>query len=918
MEPFLLQVARCMVAEHGTQMHPVAVVLPSARAGLHLRKHLAQVTGKALWSPEILTWDRFIEALAGTRRMGDLETLFELYAAHRTTRTVPDTLDAFLAWAPTTLADFNDADAQLLDLDRFYADLRALEGIEHWSLAQEHTSAAQERLLRYWHDQGQLHRAFIERSKAKSAGTAGFLARMAAERVKGGTQAPWDTVWFAGLNAFTGAQRFIVDTLVKSRTARLCWDADSSYIEHTEHEAGHFLRKALTTYGAGLVPIANDLRATPRMIHVATVPTSTAQALHAAALLADLSPEERAVTAVVLADESLLLPLLHALPQDIGPVNVTVGLRLRDLPVNGLIGSFLDVHRNHVAGIGYPLRDIERLLGHPFMRTRGLAHLLDAVLTALRTTGRDNVDHTTFVQVCEGRSGALRDLADALEPVVGSAAPIAARLNKLLAFAAEHLREHPFEYEQLYRMAGLHHDLQAQLKRAEVEFDLDAYTQLHERLVRAQRIAFFGEPLQGLQIMGMLETRAVDHERVIILSCNEGLLPPASSEQTFVPFDVRMVHGLPLAKDADALAAYTFHRLVQRATHVHLLATAEGGDAATGPSRYIAQLEADAVGTNTVITHTAYHAPLAHRTHAPIVVQKDAAVVEQLRKVLAKGMSPSAFGTFLRCPLDFHFKYVMGLKEPDPPGNELSANILGSAVHKALQLACTPLIDKVLTAAMVRGACEGLDDLLHAEVKALCPGLDLRSGHAHLQLHMAAEAMRRSLLADADDITNGTELEFIAFEKDVACDLPEAATLLGSAMRVRGRIDRVDRRNGTYRIMDIKTGSVKPADLKLADWDGELFNAKKEKALQLACYAFMFLNADPTIDALHSGIIPLQKPSLAGTCVLNIHGEDRIHRSSLPAIERVLLDIGRRILDPDVPFMHSTDAQHCAFCASLK
>ena len=281
-------------------------------------------------------------------------------------------------------------------------------------------------------------------------------------------------------------------------------------------------------------------------------------------------------------------------------------------------------------------------------------------------------------------------------------------------------------------------------------------------------------------------------------------------------------------------------------------------------------------------------------------------------------MSPSAFGTFLRCPLDFHFKYVMGLKEPDPPGNELSANILGSAVHKALQLACTPLIDKVLTAAMVRGGCEGIDDLLHAEVKALCPGLDLRSGHAHLQLHMAAEAMRRSLLADADDITNGTEMEFIAFEKDVACDLPEAATLLGSAMRVRGRIDRVDRRNGTYRIMDIKTGSVKPADLKLADWDGELFNAKKEKALQLACYAFMFLNADPTIDALHSGSIPLQKPSLAGTCVLNIPGEDRIHRSSLPAIERVLLDIGRRILDPDVPFMHSTDAQHCAFCASLK
>jgi ATP-dependent helicase/nuclease subunit B len=918
MEPFLLQVARCMVAEHGSQMHQVAVVLPSARAGLHLRKHLALVTGKALWSPEILTWDRFIEALAGTRRMGDLEALFELYAAHRSTRTMPDTLDAFLAWAPTALADFDDADAQLLDLDRFYADLRALEGIEHWSLGEESTSAAQERLLRYWHDQGQLHRAFVELSKTKATGTAGFLSRIAAERVKAGVRSPWDTVWFAGLNAFTGAQRSIVDELVKSRTARLCWDADSSYIEHTEHEAGRFLRKALVTYGAGLVPIANDLRAKARTIHVETVPTSTAQALHAAALLADLSPEERAVTAVVLADESLLLPLLHALPRDIGPVNVTMGLRLRDLPVNGLIGSFLDLHRRHLFGVGFPVRDIERLLDHPFMRARGIAHLLDAVLASLRTSGHDHVHHHAFAQVCEGRSDGLRDLVDALEPIVGSAALISTRLNKLISFAADHLRALPFEREQLYRMAGLHHDLQAQLSRAGVEFDLDAYTRLHDRLVRGQRIAFFGEPLQGLQIMGMLETRAVDHERVIVLSCNEGLLPPGSNEQSFVPFDVRMVHGLPLPKDADALAAYTFHRLVQRASHVHLLATGEGGDAAAGPSRYIAQLEADAVGTHTLIAHTAYHAPLAHRTHAPVVVRKDAAIVEKLRTILAKGISPSAFGTFLRCPLDFHFKYVMGLKEPDPPGNELNTNVLGSAVHGALQSACTALIGKVLTAAALRSACAGLDDLLRAEVKALCPGLDLQSGHAHLQMRMAAEAMRRSLLADADDIEGGAELEFIAFEQALAFDVVNAQAVVGGPLRVHGRIDRVDRRNGIYRIMDVKTGSVKPADLKLKDWDAALFDAKREKALQLACYAFLFLCNDPAIDALHSGIIPLQKPSLAGACMLNVQGEDRINRGSLPAIEGALLDIVRRILDPDIAFTHSPDAQHCVFCADFK
>ena len=917
MEPFLLRVAERMIGEHGTQLHKVAVVLPSARAGLHLRKYLAQVAGSALWSPDIRTWDGFIEGLAGMRRMGDLETLFELYAAHRSTRSAPDDLDAFLAWAPTVLSDINDAEAHLLDLHRFYDDLRALEGIEHWSLGNETLSPGQQRLVQYWQQQGQLHHAFVERLRAANIGTGGTLGRTAVKRVQEDAVMPWTTVWFAGLNAFTTAQQAIVDALVRKGAARLCWDADRAYFDHPVHEAGHFLRKAIARSGEGLIPLSNALRTADRRVEVVELPTAIAMALHAAALLAELTSTERSRTAVLLADETLLLPLLDALPADIGPVNVTMGLRLHDLPTNTLVTVFLELQQQHDASSGYPIVEVERLLRHPFLNQRD-SDRGEPLLAAIRKMSAARITHGVLRDAGGDGSAAMKLVLKALEPIGGNTQLIPARLNALFSAASMHVGHLPFEREQLYRMAGMHHGLQAQLARAGVDFAIPAYARLHARLVREQRLAFFGEPLQGLQIMGMLETRAIDHERIIVLSCNEGKLPPASGQRTFVPFDVRSVHGLPLGKDSDALAAYTFHRLMQHATHVHLLFSADAGEAGNGPSRYIAQLEADAVGTNTVIRRAAYHAPLAVRSNAPIVVQKDTAVLERMRALLVKGISPSALGAYIRCPLDFHFRYVLGMKEEDDVGDELGSNVLGTAVHEAMQAVCTPLIGKLLQPDDLRRAAGLLPDLLRERILAQRPHASLDGGHARLQWIMATEAMSRALYIDADDLAAGTEMEYIALEQDFTMELPSARHALGISVLLRGRVDRIELRDGIHRIMDIKTGSVRPEEFQVKSWEPALFDARKEKALQLACYALLFLHADPAIEQVHAGIVPLQKPSFAGRCFLQVNGGSVIHRAALSDIETVLLALVSRMLDPGEAIMHAPDAKHCAFCAGAK
>lgn len=912
MEPFLLQVARRMLGEHGTHLHNVAVVLPSARAGLHLRKYLAQEASHALWSPDIRTWDGFVEELSGRHRSGDLEALFELFAAHRETHATPNTLDAFLAWAPTALADINDAESHLLDLDRFYADLRALEGIDHWSLAEKDLSEGQQRLVNYWQQQGQLHRAFVERLKARNAGTPGTLARSAAARVQDGGVLPWSAVWFAGLNAFTTAQQTIVDALVRMGVARLCWDADLAYLDHPVHEAGYFLRKAVARYGAGLVPAGNDIRSNARAVRVEELPTAVAMALHTGALLNDMTPEERSKTAVLLADETLLLPLLDAMPADIGPVNVTMGLRLRDLPVHSLLEAFLELHRLHDRDGGYPRRDLEQFLRHAFLDQRSERE--NEVLRMVRKTTASIIPYQELAWVVADRTTASGLLLEALVPVEGAASRIVARLNALFSSALMHVGHLAFEREQLHRAASMHHDLQGQLVRAGAAFDIAAYLQLHKRLAREQRIAFFGEPLQGLQIMGMLETRAVDHERIILLSCNESKLPPSGGQRTFVPFDVRAAHGLPLARDSDALAAYTFHRLLQRAAEVHLLYSTDS-EAGNGPSRYIAQLTSDLAGTRTMVQHAAHHAPLSVRSKVTIVVDKSAEVLERTRALLANGISPSALSAFIRCPLDFHFRFILGMKEKEEVTDELGSDVLGTSVHEAMQMICAPLVGKLVRATDLRMAADQLPELLRERIRSHHPQVWLNGGHALLQWTMASNAMTKALLMDADEVDGGTELEYLGLEEELGVTLSPETNPLGSPVRFKGRIDRIERRNGLHRIMDIKTGGVRPEDLSVKSWDPASFDTRREKALQLACYAFMFLRTHPAITEVTAGIVPLQKPSLMGKCMFQVSGDPTIRRDSLPEMEAALMALVSRMLDPAVTIEHTRGERYCAFCA---
>jgi hypothetical protein len=913
MTAFLQEVAKAIVARHGKELREVAVVLPSRRAGLYLRKWLAQEAHAPLWGPEVFTMGTFMERLSDLRPLPPEELLLEAYEAYREVEMgKAQPVGEFLQWASTSLADMSEADAYLVPLDRFYRDLRSWEELD-WSFNDSPLSHGQERMVRFWAMMGRMHAALNTRLLAQGTGTTGLIERMAA--CAPFPEGAWKAVWFSGLNALTAAQESVIGRFAQRGIAQLAWDADNYYLDDLQQEAGDHLRKAIASFGPGVVPARNGLSAGQLGLRLVRAPNGVAQAWSAAELLRAASPGERAETAVVLADESLLQPLLEALPDDMGPLNVTMGLPIALLPVGSYLHAVHALHAGWRRDVGFFHADVERFLGHPFLQHGALAttiaDLLGDVRSAQRTFIPSSLLKTAFAAVPDAASGdaeaAFADVTDVrtMMPVVTGHA---------LSWAARAMTGDAFATEQIYQASLVLRRVHLLLGRYEHHLDIGAYAQLFQRLLRSARIGLFGEPLAGIQVMGMLEARALDPARVVVLGAQEGSLPSAGADRSFIPFELRRAHGLPLRDGADAVQAYNFLRLLQRAEQAVLI-WPEGPDAA-GPSRFILQLERELFhGRPDRIASTDVRVRMPVRTEAAVAVRKKEADLEAVRALLEKGLSPSALGDWLRCPLDFHFKRVLQLRESAEVDARIADHVTGSALHAMLESVYRPLIGKPLEAAPLLDAVEHAEDLLLAELgRADVDAAVLRSGQPLLQLRMATHAARRFLRNEARAVKAGAVITPLDLELDMGQRLSMAEDLMGGPVRIIGRLDRVDVCNGRVRILDLKAGKVEPAKLNVRELSLDALKGEKRHAAQLMTYVWLYLTQHPQVEGVEAGILPLQRATSHKPMLLKIEGETLVQRSMLPAIGQVLADAVAGMMEPQVPVMHDPKSKYCRFC----
>lgn len=909
MKPFLDRVAHALLEQHGSALDRVAVVLPSRRAGLYLRKYLAQAAGRTLWSPDLLDMGAFMERFTGLRQGHAIELLFSLYEAHRAVageRAEP--MAEFLHWAPTTLRDMSEVDAHLLDLDALYRDLRSFHEIEEWSFRLGTLSPAQDRMLQQWRYTGELHRTFTLRMEAEGVGTSGWVSRQAAAGAKAGRPMPWDAVWFAGLNALDIATTTVVQQLQEQGKAYVAWDADRFYLDDRKQEAGHFLRRSIRDLGEGVLPPVDLIRTLPRTVGQVTVPNRVGQAAFAAQLVAEWEPEHLVDTAIVLADEDLLMPLLEALSPEIGPVNVTMGMPLAALPVHGLTEAFLDLHANATVQ-GFHHGDTERLLLHPFLHEGSAT---EQAVASLKNTQRFRSSGELLAEIVqEARLSGGRDMAAAFRPVdPGTPQDIADRITALIGLAQRICRNDPFATEQLYHMAKLQRRLDSALRRAGAEaIDLRTYTTLRARLLREERIGFYGEPLKGVQVMGFLEARAIDHERVVVLGANEGTLPRTGGQQSWIPFEVRRAYRLPVGSDSEAITAYHFDRMAQHAGEVHLVH--DPGDQGAGePSRYIARWAHEVIGrTATTGTTRTVAATFPVRRTPLIAVPKDATVLSRIAELLRKGLSPSALGTWLTCPLDFHFRYVLNIRPPEEVDPKLGSDVLGEAVHGVLEDIYTTTLSTPLAPDLLLAHAARTQQALEARLGERFPATALTQGHFRLRIGMAAQAIAEHLRAEAVRITTSITTT-LAVEEQVTGVLPNGA-------RLKGRCDRIELRDGVPYILDVKTGAVDARQLVLKDLDRAAIGADQRYALQLLVYAWCYLEQHPEVPRVRAVIVPLQRASASDGLPLKVMDGLDITRDMLPAITTLFTTLVDELRDPGVPFTHDPEARFCACCAEL-
>lgn len=904
------EVAEAMHAEHGTALREVAVILPSHRAGLYLREELAEVAASALWSPELFTFPEFMERLGGVRKADQVTLLFDLYAV--TSRDGKrDPLETFLSWAPAVLRDMSEVDAHLIDHAAFYRDLRAIEDIENWSLRSMGTpSTGQQRLMDHWSRMKELHAALNQRSTGLGRGTAGWVERTAVDRcAKGEARMEWKAVWFVGVNALTAAQHRVLEHCRSVGTAHLAWDADRWYLDDPQQEAGHHLRPLITAMGPGSVAPSDHLRMLDRTIHAVELPDALSQCWHAAALITRMSKEERARTAIVLTDESLLMPLLRALPVTAGPVNVTMGVLLRALPAASLVEAVLALHQRATA-TAIAFADLEALLLHPHLQ-RTDASGMRGVVERLRGMDRPFIPRTVITPVISELTPAIATAINALITPAPDARALVARLSTAIDFAREAMRTDVFAQEQLFHLAGVLQQVNARLAEHAGEVERTDLPALFNLLARNERIDFFGEPLAGLQIMGMLETRGVDHDRMIVIGAQEGLLPPDAASSGWIPHDVRRLFGLPLGQDSDAVAAYSFYRALQRSSNVTLLCS--GADGGEGRSRFIAQIEHElSAASRTTFTGSSVAISVQRNVLPSTAIVKDDAVMARLIGRLQRGLSPSAITTWLRCPLDFWFTQVLRLEQVDHTQDRLGEDVLGSVVHDVLKHTYEPWTGHELKHEALAATSAGIEAAVRSAFADHGSFDRLEAGQPLLQAAMAARAIGRFIRHDAERCEDGPPIVLSALEMPLEATLRVGGTL--GDITVSGILDRVEQRGNITWILDYKTGGAKQADLSFTDLS--VLPPAKRYGIQLLCYAWLWLTTHPGERFVHAGIIPLRDPSAMSALRLKINGDFGMNRSQLPAIEGSLRATVLAIIDPSEPIAHDPTSRHCRFCAT--
>lgn len=843
----------------------LVLVLPNRRAGLFLAKHLGTLIREPQWMPQIKTIEDVFYSLAGQKPTDTLTLIFELYKVYGLWNASPEPFDRFYYWGEMILKDFNDLDSFMVDAGRLYHQLEEVKEFENdltyltesqivliqqfWRSFEVKDKAQQDNFLRFWKQLRSLYEKFQATLLVSGHAYSGMLYRRVAERLHDIVK-PESKYIFIGFNAFSKTEEMLIKHFVAEFGADIKWDVDDYYLEDVRQEAGLFFRQYRKdkvfgpTFSKSLEKRVSKQQA---VIKVHAVPLKNTQA-NLVGKLVEPSGEGESLeeTVVILPEEQLLFPVLHALPPKIDKINVTMGYPVRNAPAYGFLESLLELQQYVSVKEGQLLfyhKGVRGILSSNYFRTWNN----DFVSAQLRYMEETNQVYVSAERLATG--GELARLvfdqveADGLFTYLKKVIKALANLLDLPELQQSYLYQC---YKQLTRLDELFR------KEAGLTIGLDFFIRLFKQVFREVKLPFEGEPLEGLQVMGVLETRNLDFKRVIICNMNEGNFPPASSMNSMVPFNLRRAFGLPVQEQNDAIYAYTFYRLLHCAEEVHLIYSTEADEGKAGEkSRYIQQL---ALESGLEVMEQTVYVPVDLQPSAPIVIPKD----EKILKILSKyeinthqekqpRLSPSAINVWLDCRLKFYFQYVVNIREREDVQEKIDPAVFGNLAHYSLEYLYKGFSRRE---GRLHLQPEDFDDLKDNWV---APAVELAiRRHFSLtdqeeislsgQLIIARDVLQRYIkrLLEVDKSYAPFEIISLEGSKDYQADLdlviPEGRKRIG----LKGIIDRVDRVGETIRLIDYKSGSDRKEFADIPSLFDRNNKQRNKAAMQTMMYGLLY------------------------------------------------------------------------------
>lgn len=957
MKPFLYQVATLFYQQYGAEIHRLAFVFPNRRAGLFFQKYLSEISEKPLFSPSILTINDLFMQLSGKHPADKIQMLFRLYELYKQRSGSSESFDEFIYWGEMLLNDFDDIDKYMVDarmLFRNVSDLKSLDDDFNYlspeqvqairsfwsSFYPKGDSPNQQHFLELWEILYDLY-AGLRTSLAKDGcGYDGMIFREVVEQLEKEPMSdfPFDQVVFVGLNALSVSEERLLLALQKKGVADFYWDYVGPWVTDPDNKASFFLGRNLRLFPSRMqLPATGPVQAE---IRVMGVPSAIGQAKQVYPILQALADEQQLTdesalrTAIVLPDEHLLVPVLNAIPEAIQHINVTMGYPLAGTPVAALMEYILTLQKNirYIDRVPvFYFRDVLPILNHQYVMAAAPEEVSQLVkdMTAGNRIYVHAVDLNrhellsilfTPVQNTEELSDYLIHVLEALNACLRNKRPNPDD-EEMISNSTQTTAD--IEQEFIFHYFATVNRMKEVMREAKIEMRLDTYFRLLKRMTDLITIPFEGEPLSGLQVMGVLETRALDFDRLIILSMNEGIFPLKKAANSFIPYNLRRGFGLPTYEHQDSVWAYHFYRLIRRAKQVTLLYDTRTTGLQTGEvSRFVHQLRYH------------YQYPLidelvvydvASSAVPPISVQKTAEVEKLLSDFLFGGpraLSASAINTYLDCPLKFYFSVLEQIQEEDEITETVERDVFGSILHKVMEDLYAPFKGKLVTADLLKllrkdqPLLTGTIARAFAELFFKSPVVRPLEGENFLTGEMIRKYAEKILEQDA----RFTPFHYIESEKKVR------ATITLSDRRIvqlKGFIDRVDSLDRVLRIVDYKTGSGK---LEFESVEGLFDKEAKDRpkaVMQVFLYAWMYqqlpeytgMPIQPAIYYLRTLFQRSFDPVVEQKKGRGKADKVNSFQDFASDFEDKLRQCLDEIFDLDIPFTQTETGKACAYCS---